>query len=208
VRRGSQDRLRVMARSPLRVFVAQRVAEFLAGGLADRQSLEILVDVEDMPNGGWSLKRENLWRVGVDARSGAGKRAREAKLIGAHREFTHPDGSNVIAQVTPFTSHDDALSALEGIWQRLPASWDITAERTDEVEVPPPDAAGDHARALLIGRTSRNGDWRTLCVSWVEHRVWFVIRWRSPAEVDLWEPMSVLVEQQRHRSARFAAPVD
>jgi hypothetical protein len=86
-----------------------------------RQVLARVVTVDDLPGGGWSVIDERTWRTGVSApATGWGKRARAAGSVTAWRSFEAVAARQWCwVQVMPLVSELDALSALEGIGDRL-----------------------------------------------------------------------------------------
>jgi hypothetical protein len=80
-----------------------------------------VVTVDDLPGGGWSVIDERTWRTGVSApASGWGKRARVAGSVTAWRSFEAVAARQWCwVQVMPLVSEADALSALDGIGDRL-----------------------------------------------------------------------------------------
>ncbi len=86
-----------------------------------RQVLARVVTVDDLPGGGWSVIDERTWRSGVSVPATKwGRRARAAGSVTAWRSFEAVAARQWCwVQVMPLVSEPDALSALEGIGDRL-----------------------------------------------------------------------------------------
>jgi hypothetical protein len=187
-----------VAASRLR-FLAAVIA---ARGSRDRAALDVLLEVDDLPQG-WRQQRQARYRIGFGFNEEWDRRARRNKLVGGSRVFVHPEsGGRLVAQAFPTISEEDAVAALTNIWERRFLSLDLNAQHADEVEVTPPSEAGEHARALLIANAGRTGDSRKLFVAWAEPApMFFGVVLTSPAELEFWELMSRLVKRQRERFA-------
>lgn len=82
---------------------------------------------------------------------------------------------------------------------------DFTTQSRDEALLEPPGAAGEHARVLMIGTTSRHGTFRTLVVAWSDlGGMLFALTLHAPAHVELWDQTCLLVPRQRDRLAQAA----
>jgi hypothetical protein len=97
------------------------VAAQLAPKSGARQVLARVVTADDLPGGGWSVADERTWRTGVSRPATEwGKRARAAGSVTAWRSFKAVAARRWCwVQVVPLVSESDALSALEGIGDRL-----------------------------------------------------------------------------------------
>src|SRR5258707_10137309 len=86
-----------------------------------RQVLARVVTVGDLAGGGGSVIDERTWRSGVSVPATEwGKRARAAGSVTAWRSFEAVAARQWCwVQVMPLVSQPDALSALEGIGDRL-----------------------------------------------------------------------------------------
>ena len=164
--------------------------------------LDLLLTVDDLP-AGWRQQREARYHVGLLYDEDCDKRARRAKLVGATRIFVNPETSGqLIVQGMPWATEADARSVLTAPRSRRLRSWDLNAQTTEEIEVAAPPQAGAEARATLISTTSRTGAVRKLIVLWPEPGALLVgIVHSAPAEVELYELMSALIERQRERIA-------
>lgn len=171
----------------------------------DRSALDLLLRPEDVPEG-WYQRRETRARVGFVFDQEFDKRARRAKLITAGRSFAElGTEARLVVQALPAINNDDAHEALSVIWERRSPIWNFSEQTIKQVEVTPPGEAGEHARALLVGTTDRQGEWRKLSVAWVEQMpMLFAIVLKRPAHADLWQLMAELIERQRKRFAQKA----
>jgi len=171
----------------------------------DRSALDSLLEPGDLPEG-WHQRRETRARVGFVFNREFDQRARRAKLVTAGRSFSHP-GTNtrLLVQALPAVNLDDAREALSRAWEHRLPIWELSERTVQEVEVTPPNEAGEHARALLAATTDRRGDWHSLSVAWVEQSpMLFAIILKRPANADLWEMLAGLIERQRKRFAQRA----
>lgn len=168
---------------------------------SDRNALDALLRVEDLP-GGWLQLREWRWRVGFLGKRDSYRRASQAKLIAAARDFELVGTqTRLLVQAVPFVSVEDAQDWLENLWE-VPRWRESTALTHDEVEAAPPPTAGEHARALLVNTTHETGPRRTLfCVAWREVQpMAFALQLSAPTEYNLLDAMSMLIQLQRARS--------
>lgn len=192
-----------MARSILRFAPAQLTAL----GSDDRRALDLLLNVEDMPEPGWRLRRQRRVRVGFQRSDEEwAKRARKSKAVGAFRVLASSETDcQFVTQAVPFPNEADARSALAVVLEERFPHMDFTAQSRDEAVLEPPAAAGEHARALMIGTTSRGGTFRTLVVAWADlGGMLLALTLHAPAHVELWDQMSLLVLCQRDRLAQAA----
>lgn len=168
---------------------------------SDRTALDALLQGEELP-GEWVQRREWRWPVGLTRDSDAARRARRAKLVAAARQFELVGTETwVTVSAVPMASAEDAEYSLETVWE---PPWVHPGALTQaDVEVSPPTAAGEHARAFLVNTTHENGPRRTLFyVVWHEaEAVLFAIALAAPTEYDLLAAMSMLIEVQRNGAA-------
>jgi hypothetical protein len=168
--------------------------------------LDVLLTVEDLPPG-WHMSREERFRLGFVHNAERDRRARQAGLVGAAREFVHDETrSRVIAHGSPTVDDDDARSRVAAAWRGSLEEDSPSATRT-QTEVTPPTAAGEHARCVLM-TAGMPAAWRTLSVVWTDGPIFLGVTYRAPAEVELWELTSVLIERQRKRIANHAVRSD
>jgi hypothetical protein len=194
------DKLRQMP-SILRVYrvIASTVALRRS---RDRSMLDLLLTIDDLPPG-WRQEREVRYRVGLLYNDDWDKRARREKLVGATRTFANSETrSRVAVQAAPWATEEDARSVLAALPARRAPSFDLNAQTKEETDVTPPPEAGEHARAWLVGTTSRAGTSRKLTVVWPEQgRVLLGIVCWAPGEVEVYDVMSGLIQCQRQRLA-------
>jgi hypothetical protein len=85
-----------------------------------RQAMACVVTADDLPGGRWTVRDERTWRTGVSGPATEwGKRARAVGSVTAWRSF-HDDSAQrwCWVQVAPLASEQDALSALDGVFDR------------------------------------------------------------------------------------------
>jgi hypothetical protein len=164
------------------------------------------LNVEDMPEPGWRLRRQRRVRVGSQRSDEEwAKRARKSKAVGAFRSLAGSETDcQFVTQAVPFPHAADAGSALAVVLEDRFPHMDFTAQSRDEAVLEPPAADGEHARAV-IGTTSRGGTFRTLVVAWADlGGMLFALTLHAPAHVELWDQMALFVQRQRDRLAQAA----
>ena len=181
------------------------VARLAVCGSRDRNTLGLLIEIDDLPPG-WLQQQELRYRVGFVRNEEPDKRARQQKLIGAMRLFTHREArSQALAMVSPAATEEDARARLAHSRLGQIQSVDLNIQATDATEVTPPPEAGEYARAFLTTITPSGGaSRRKLHVIWVEPGQPIVgsITFTAPAILDVWEVTSALLQRQRQRLAQ------
>jgi len=112
-------------------------------------SLSLLIDSDQLPGDAWSILDERTWRAGSIGKSTPwGDRARAAQAVVGWRSFVQGDNRWIWIEVLPYTSSEDARSALQALsypgsfMKNLRAKSEVTSERIlRDFEIPGSDAS-------------------------------------------------------------------
>jgi len=82
-----------------------------------RESLDLLIDAEDLPGDGWRVTDERTWKTGhVEPSAAWSAAARDHGSVTAWRSFEQPStGRWIWAEVVPLASSSDAQEALTAL---------------------------------------------------------------------------------------------
>lgn len=123
------------------------VAAQLAPMPGARQALARVITASELPGDGWSVLDERTWRTGISGPPTEwGRRARAAGGVTAWRSFKAAPGKRWCwVQVVPLASEEDALSSLDGIWDRSVRNLRsrVTLVREQDVDVGAFPGAGE-----------------------------------------------------------------